>query len=80
MPATAPVPTRATMATIAVTPGGTASSPQSPMASTITARTRWPSGVRPAGVGAASTARHPTSGMSQRKPGGGRRTRRGYYQ
>jgi len=79
MPATARVPTRATIATIAVTPGGKASSPQSPMASTITARTR-PSGARPAGVGAASTARHPTSGISQRKPGGGRRTRRGYYQ
>jgi hypothetical protein len=61
-----------------VTPAGTVSSPQSPMASTTTASTRWPSTVRPAGVGAASTTTNPTSGISQRNPGGGRRTRQRY--
>ena len=61
-----------------VTPGGTVSSPQSPMASTTTASTRWPSTARPAGVGAASTAPNPTSGISQRNQGSGRRTRQRY--
>ena len=37
---TARVKTRAMIATMPVTPGGRVSKPQSPMASTITARTR----------------------------------------
>ena len=48
-------------------------------ASTSTASTRWPSALRPAGVGTVSTTRPPTSGINQWKPDGGRRTRRGYY-
>src|SRR5262245_36633036 len=47
---------RARTATIAVTAGGSASVPHRPMASAITARTRCPSAVRPAGVGTASRA------------------------
>src|SRR5262245_28808879 len=68
-PGTARVTTSATIATMPVTPGGSASSPQSPMASTITARTRWPSAARPAGTGMARTASPASTEATRQNPG-----------